>query len=424
MTGGEALFEKKHDPRRIDHPGLAFFLALALVLAACDGGDTEPRLDVGGGFPGEDTVTGIDVPPVQPPDVDIDDVDELLVSISSSGETIKAWFYTPHGCDADDPCPGLVLVPDLRTAGTARYPADLAKGLAVLTDTVVAVYNPPSFGGGAEASTGDQDYGGPRDQDALKDVLDRLADAAGVEQGRMGVLAFGDGLAPAAGAVARFGTTNLTYVDYIIDVEGVTNRCYVTQSPYTIDPGGGHVNTDGPGPTQSRCDFHWFPREVKFPAGTSSNGKGTDGTPNAYICNKNAFPLAAADITCEDDAWWQEREARTYLPKLQIHYLRIQFLHDHRQPSRYAAREALRWLVKDSNQASFQLNDFAKDQKLAGYAEGQLVSAGAYLALPGIGNGLGAATYDDNSDFDAVTAEELLLSVLPKYVERMQKRAK
>jgi len=420
------LFASKHEtvtegPRR---RALLASLILAFTLAACDDGGAEPLLDVGGGFPEADTDPGIDTPPVKPPEVDIDDVDELLVSVASSGETVKAWFYTPHGCDAEDPCPGLVLVPDLREAGTDRFPADLAKGLAALTDTVVAVYNPPGFGGGAEASTGDLDYGGPRDQDAVKDVLDRLSDHAGVEQDRMGVLSFGAGLAPAAGAVARFGPTNLTYVDYIIDVEGVTNRCYVTQAPYTIDPNGDHVNTDGPGPTQSRCDFQWFPREVKFPAGTSSNGKGTDGTPNAYICNKNAFPLADADTTCEDDAWWQEREARTYLPNLEVHYLRIQFLHDHRQPSRYAAREALRWLVKDSNQASFQLNDFAKDNKLAGYAEGQLVNSGAYLAPPGIGNGLGTTIYDDNGDFDAVTTEELLLSVLPRFVERMQKRAK
>jgi len=399
-------------------------LGLGLTVCACDGGDPEPVLDVGGGLPGVDTIQGVDTPPVKPPAVDIEDVNEQLVSVSSAGETIKAWFYTPHGCDSYHPCPGLVLVPDLHEAGTKRYPPDLVKGLAVLTDSVIAVYNPLSFGGGAEQSTGGEDFGGPRDQDALKDVLDRLADAKEVEQDRMGVLSFGGGLAPAAGAIARFGPTNLTYVDYIIDVEGVTNRCYLSQSPYTIDPGGDHVNTDGPGPTQSRCDFQWFPREVKFPAGTSSNGKGTDGTPNAYICNKNASPLAEAGTTCEDDAWWKEREARTYLPNLEIHYLRIQFVHDHRQPTRYAARETLRWLVRDSHQASFQLNDFTKDTKLAGYSEGQLVGAGAYLAPPGIGNGLGTAIYDDDGNFAAVTQEELLLSVLPAYVERMQKRAK
>ncbi|MFH1530899.1 MAG: hypothetical protein ABIK09_09230 [Pseudomonadota bacterium] len=406
------------------HVRVLFLAAVTLTIAACDGGGPEPVLDLGGGLPGVDTIQGVDTPPVTPPVVDIETVGDQLVSISGVGGTIKARFYTPHGCDADDPCPGLVLVPDLGEAGTERYPTDLVKGLAVLTETVIAVYNPPGFGDGAERSAGDEDFGGVRDQDALKDVLDRLADAAGVEEDHMGVLSFGGGLAAAAGAVARFGPTNLTYVDYIIDLEGVTNRCYLSQSPYTIDPGGNHVNTDGPGPTLSRCDFQWFPREVKFPAGTSSNGKGTDGTPNAYICNKFAFPLAEAGSTCADDPWWKEREARTYLPDLEVHYLRLQFLHDHWQPTRYAARETIRWLVQGSRQASFQLNDFAKDAMLAGYTEVQLEGAGAYLAPPGIGNGLGSAIYDDDGNFEAVTPEELLLLVLPKYVERMQKRVK
>jgi len=397
---------------------------LALVLAGCAGSGADALLVMAGDTPGTDTAPGIDIPPVEPSDVDVEGVVEQLVSIQSNGETIKARLFTPPGCDPFHPCPALALVPDQRQAGSARYPADLAKGLAALTDTVVAVYNPPGFGLGVEQSTGQRDYGGPRDQDALKDVLDRLTLEPQVEQDRMGVLALGDGLAPAAGAVARFGSTNLTYVDYVIDLEGVTNRCYVTQAPFSIDPGGDHVNSDGPGPTQSRCDFHWFPREVKFPAGTSSDGKGTDGTPNAYICNRFAFPLAEADTTCEDDAWWKEREARTFLPSLQVHYLRLQFLHDHRQPTRYGARETLRWLVKDGNQASFQLGDFAMDTKPTGYSEGQLAGAGAYLAPSGLGNGLGAAWYDDDGDFMLVTQEELMLSVLPEYVTRMQKRAK
>lgn len=363
------------------------------------------------------------MPTRPPPEVDIDDVSEQLLSIPSVEATIKAWVYTPPGCHAGDPCLGLVLVPDLRMAGTEQYPADLAKGLAVLTDTVVVVYNPPGFGEGAAQSGGEHDFGGPRDQDALKDVLGRIENVPEVEADRMGVLSYGSGLVAASGAVARFGTTNLTFVDYLIDVEGVTNRCYVTQAPYTLDPRGNHINTDGPGPTQSRCDFHWFPREQKFPAGTSSNGKGTDGTPNAYICNQGAFPLLEAGQTCENDTWWKEREARAFLPKLQIHYLRLQFLHDHRQPTRIAAREALRWLVSDSAQASFQLNDFTRDTKLAGYSEGQLENAGTYLAPPGVGNGLGTAVYDDDGDFSEITTGELLLSVLPKYVKRMQERA-
>ncbi len=405
---------------------LAFLLSLILAsVGACGEDGADPSLHQNDGRSGLDASPQSDTVPIKPPPkVDIDDVSEQLLSIPSVDATIKAWVYTPQGCDADDPCLGLVLVPNLRIAGTEQYPADLAKGLAVLTDTVVVTYNPPGFGEGAMQSSGERDFGGPRDQDALKDVLGRLEDVPGVDADCMGVLSYGSGLAAAAGAIARFGTTNLTFVDYLIDVEGVTNRCYVTQAPYTLDPGGNHINTDGPGPTQSRCDFNWFPREQKFPAGTSSNGKGIDGTPNAYICNVNAFPLLQAGRTCEDDTWWKEREARAYLPGLRVHYLRLQFLHDHRQPTRLAGREALRWLVTGGLQASFQLNDFTKDTKLAGYSEGQLEDVGTYLAPPGVGNGLGTAIYDDDNNFSEITTEEFLLSVLPKYVKRMQERSK
>jgi len=398
-------------------------VALALLALACQDEPGAPLLDVrGGSIPGTDLVAE-DTTPTSLPRVDTTGVETLALALATAGGTLKARVHVPPTCSSTSRCPAVALVPDLRVPGTTQYPEEAVKGLAVLTGSVVAVYNPPGMGSGAEQSGGNRDFGGTADQDALKDLLGRLADLPEVESGGMGVVSWGTGLASAAGALSRFGPVNLPFVTWLVDMEGVTNRCYVTQAPYTVSPDGKHINGDGPGPTLSRCDFQWAPREEKFPAGTSSNGKGTDGTPTSYICNPNAFPLLETGRSCGDDAWWNEREARTWLPSLRLHVLRLQFLHDHRQPTRLAARETLRWLVKNSQQKSFQLNDFKKDVSPTGYGEEQLTGAGAWLDLSGIGNGMGTDVYVTGGGFSPVTADELLLAVLPAYVTRMQERA-
>lgn len=341
--------------------------------------------------------------------------------VEASGRSILVQSWRPAKCWDGNPCPAVVLVPDKDHGGIEEFECcgkDLA---AKLGDTVIITYNPPGRGGSGEQTSGEEDYGGPGAQDTLKDVINMMRKHQHIKEEGFGIVSLGNGVADAAGAVARFQATFLDYVVFLIDIEGPTNRCFITQSPYYVDPEGWYINSDGPGVSYTRCDFDFYDRPTKFPAGTSSDGKGTDGTPNAYLCHQNAFVIADSGKTCDQDVWWNKREAKTYLKDLKIHYLRLQFLHDHEQPTRHCAREALRW-VTQADTASYQINNVTINNNLQGYSEEDLEEMGVYLSYSSIGNGWGTDVYDDNGDFDKISQKELMLVVLPQYIERMQKR--
>ena len=293
--------------------------------------------------------------------------------------------------------------------------------MADALDSVIITYNPPGRGDYGEHSEGEEDFGGHKGQDALKDVANHWEKKTLVDGNRVGILAMGYGLGTAAGAIARHRDSFLDFVTYLIDVEGPPNRCFVSQSPYYVDVDGWYVNGDGPGVSTTRCDFDINLRKDKFPTGTSSDGKGFDGTPNSYVCNTNGFILREAGKTCADDPWWHNREARTFLPDLKVHYLRIQFLHDHRQPTRYNGREAMFW-ISQGNPASYQLNGLTKNVSTKGYDEAKLLEIEAY-GVSSSGTGYGTDIYDTTGNFKKVSQNKLFTSVLPKYVKVMQNRA-
>jgi hypothetical protein len=286
----------------------------------------------------------------------------------------------------------------------------------------VVTYNPPGRGATGERSDGQEDFGGQAAQDALKDVANTVAKSTSVDSTNFGFVSLGNGLADAAGASARFSATALDFVTWLIDVEGPTNRCYITQSPFFVEEDEGwYINADGPGVSATRCDFDMYKRTEKFPAGTSSDGKGLDGTPNSYICHQNAFPIRQGGKPCDNDQWWAPREPKTYLKDLEIYYLRLQLLHDHEQPTRYAAREALRW-VTQAETLGYQINNVNENNNLKGYSEDELEKAGAYLSYKGVGNGFGTDVYDTDGNFDKLSKEQLLTVVLPSFVKKMQER--
>ena len=341
--------------------------------------------------------------------------------IASGSLSLYAESHVPSDCMKDNPCPAVILVPDQLTPGIDQFSCCAGK-LAEKMHSVVITYNPPGRGVGGQVSGGEEDFGGIVAQDALKDIANHYRKKGIIDIEDFGIISVGDGLADAAGAIARFHGTSLEFVDWLIDIEGPTNRCYITQSPFFVPPDKqNYINEDGPGVSTTRCDFDLNMRKVKFPAGTSADGEGTDGTPNSYICNKNAPVLLASGKECGDDNWWKEREAKTYLPDLPVHYLRLQFLHDHRQPTRYNAREALHW-VTQSDAPTYQINNVSVDNNLKGYSEADLESIGAYLK-PKAGNGFGTDVFDDNGDFSELSLPELYLAVLPAHIKKMRERA-
>ncbi len=395
----------------------AFLLGCCwLVIGCSDGGDANLTVD-GVIPPAEDTVSGEDQAVNPPPD-------------AAKANTLTEWVPGDHGqifskalvpvdCTKEAPCPALVLVPD-GLEGAGQFDC-CAKTMAEVLHTIIITYNPPGRGVSGEVSEGEEDYGGSVGQDALKDVANHWEKKSVINGSNFGILSIGYGVGTAAATLARFQSTALAFVGYFIDVEGPPNRCYVTMSPYHVDEEGWYINEDGPGVSTTRCDFDLNLRKVKFPAGTSSDGKGTNGTPNSYICNPNAFVLRQSGMSCDDDKWWQEREASTWLEKIEVHYLRIQFLHDHKQPTRYNAREALYW-VSQSEAPTYQLNTLNTNNSTKGYSDQQLVDAGVYN-VSSSGNGYGTDVFDDNGDFKKVSQSKLYGSVLPKFVKMMQKRA-
>jgi len=391
------------------------------LVFSCGGDDDGPGMTTSDGKGNGEETGG--QPDVRAPD----DVEETVVAnlvagwIPSGQRSIYTEYYMPGDCSKESPCPALVLVPDGLGPGVEQFECCM-KGLSEKLHTVVISYNPPGRGTAGEVSGGEEDFGGPVGQDTLKDIANTFRKKSSIDEGNFGVVSLGFGLATAAGAVARFQATSLDFIGYLIDIEGPTNRCFISQSPYMVNEAEGYyINEDGKGVTTTRCDFDLNFRKVKFPAGTSTDGKGTDGTPHSYICNPNAFVLRESGKTCDDDKWWQEREARTFMPKLVVHYLRIQFLHDHKQPTRYNAREAMHWITQ-AEAASYQINSVSKNQNLKGYSEDDIVGMGVYLD-PKAGNGFGTDVFDVAGDFKPLSMKDLFLSILPPYISRMQKRA-
>lgn len=401
-------------------------LALFLVLSACGGGDSAPTEDlVAEDLPPRELVGDEDTTQVEPESVW---TETEVVSWSDSGQTRKVamrYFRPEESCTEATPCPLVVLIPDHLEGGLdtlSQHGIPLARAL----QCVVVVFNAPGRGTGYDASSGEEDFNGTTGQDSLVRVIKEASMVKAVDPDRVGIVSIGFGTTMAAGALGRFHETGLAEVDFLIDVEGPTNRCFMSQSPFLVNEAEGwYINEDGDGwQSPGRCDFDLHPRKEKFPAGTSSDGKGTDGTPNSYICNDNAFPLVQAGVTCDDDDFFNTREPKILLNKMGVHYLRLQFLYDHEQPTRLASLEAIHFATTNSNLLSVQLNNLAVDQpNLSKYSEQQLLDAKAFLTIGGVGNGFGTDVYAE-SGFSAISSTELWQKVLPAYIKRMQQRSK
>ena len=57
-----------------------------------------------------------------------------------------------------------------------------------------------------------------------------------------------------------------------------------------------------------------------------------------------------------------------------------------------------------------------------GYSEDEVLSLGAYLDFGNAGNGFGTSQFDTTGDFKKMSKQALLVSVLPQYIKKMQKK--
>jgi len=397
------------------------FLSAALLIAffsGCGTSDTKEQVEevVPADSSGNEQLSAEDIAAEESEPVKVT-VENARLGAQSDGTYYQ--FYTPDVCTEASPCPAVVLVPDRLEAGIDTF-SPVASGLAAELVSLVVVFNSPGRGSGSERSSGEEDFNGTKAQDKFVELLIHVSKQTFVVKNNIGIVSIGFGLSLAAPALARFQEGSLEFIRYLIDVEGPINRCYITQSPFFVNQSEGwYINQDGPGFTPSRCDFDLHPRLQKFPAGTSSDGKGTDGTPNSYICNENTYLLKEASVTCEDDSFFTTREPKQYLEEIGVHYLRLQFRYDHEQPTRLGGIEAIHWASK-GDALSFQLNNLSLNQKLSAYSEEDLLAAGAFLSTKA-GNGFGTDVYAEGK-LKPITQAELFSAVLPDFIRRMQAR--
>jgi hypothetical protein len=179
-------------------------------------------------------------------------VETLWVVNPTSGCSLYVHIHRPAGAGPAAQVPGVVLVPDLSSAGTTFDSlADFiaTEGFAVLHFDA----------DGRGRSGGTEDYDGYKQQDGLAACLESLAVRTYVDSENMGIYSRGYGVVMATGMIARHATPN---VKFLMDWEGPSDRYQASSDS------GGHV----PVPVDS--DAFWLEREA---------GRFIKNVPGAYL---------------------------------------------------------------------------------------------------------------------------------------------
>ncbi len=380
----------------------ALFLAFVGPAIGCgedDGDSKDSTTDAAGSSGGTDTGTmdaGVAVA--------IDTAD-LNVTVQVLGESmnLKGQVLWPTDCQQAAPCPLIIVVGD-RDGGAYPTLTEPGKLLAQRTHSAVVVMNLPGTGPGSLRSGGSNDFGGPNHVAAVKEVMKLLSKREFVDATKTGFVTIGTGLIPVARALKLHGANTLKSVLFLVDVEGPTDRCAISQAPE--DKGKGIGPQDGPGVTDSSCNFDGdAPHSAVYPAAK-------DGNPASIVCSKAAWPITKTGEDCKS-SWWSGREPFKELKAISVRYQRLQFLHDHRLPSYFASRHAYR-AVAASQSRWFTLNNFPPCKSLPddSFCEGNPCwLSGNY------GNGMAPAPFA-GSDLQAVSPTALFNDVLPGYVLR------
>jgi len=189
------------------------------------------------------------------------------VTNPTSGARDAVFVQAPEG---EGPFPTIVVVPGaLMAARGALMPQDrrdwLTAGFALITFDA----------DGRGESGGKEDTNGKIDQDGLAAILQAAGTLPKVDGDRIGVLSMSYGVTIAVGALSRYTTP----ARFLIDWEGPANRMH--------SAGCENGMTDHP----SKAGVSWG--------------------------------------SCNDDSWWQYREASSWVGGLKIPYQRVQCTPDH-----------------------------------------------------------------------------------------------
>ncbi len=390
-------------------------IALLMVgwLAACGGGD-DPADTGSGGTTTKDTATGgeNDATAVDSgPKIAVQSTDlNVTIQVQTQSIDLSGTVFYPADCQAATPCPLVIVVGDRDSNAYPKLEGPAEK-LAARTRTVVVVFNLPGMGKGALKSGGANDYGGINHVTAVKEIMKLLSKRAYVDGKRTGFLSLGTGLIPTARALKLHGANALKGVHFLVDVEGPTDRCAISQAPE--DKGLGIGPNDGPGATDSACHFNAdSPHSAVYPAAK-------DGNRASIVCSESAWPITETNKNCKS-SWWNEgREPYNELKAIHVRYQRIQFKHDHRLPSHFASRHAMQ-AIASSSARWFTLNNLPPCKALPD--EDTCINAGCYLQGPW-GNGFAPAPYA-GKDRSLISMDALFNDVLPGYLLRIMDEKK
>jgi len=409
---------------------VAASLVAAVTLAACGEAtpppapaatDTAAAQDSGAG---SDVATPADVDTGVDPGSKIESLPLQTVIKIGLGEQQKQGQLSgvvlhPIACTADKPCPLVVVIGDYDSDAYPNYEGPARKMAAVLPANVV-IFNLPGSGPGSKKSEGEDDAGGPWHEMAAKEVMHLISSRSYVDKTRCGYLTIGTGLVPVASALKKFGGASLKHVQFLIDVEGPTDRCAMSQAP--LDAAKGIGPGDGPGATDSACYFTKTPHSAMYPAASGSR-------PASIVCATGAWPntkpKSTADCAaknapcgCDVNSWWSPREPRHALANLTARYQRLQFRHDHRLPSYWPTRHAIA-AVAGSKSKFFALNNLEPCQSLPSDEDCATLPVGAGCWLESAaGNGLAPAPYAAG-ELQPISNDALFATILPGYVKRM-----
>lgn len=385
----------------------AAILIASLTLLAC-GSEPAPKASDGGAG-GQSGAACAQVKVGQPAEATSAEDLTVLVKVLGGSFNVRGSVVKPASCTAQAPCPLVVVVGDRDTTPWPTF-ADPAALLAGNAKVVVAIFNLPGTGPGGLASQGEQDFGGPQQLTAVKDVMRVVSKRAYVNPDKTGFVALGYGLVPVTSAFKLFASSALKDVLFLIDVEGIVDRCAASQAPEQVNKSIGPDH--GPGVSATACHIGSDTTLAQvYPSGDETR-------PSSILCAPGAWPITKTGKDCTDD-WWSSREPATALQKLPVRYQRLQFAVDHRQPTTYSSRIALAAVAQSKACPYFGLNDMPPCQSPLSAETCASLPTGQQCWLAGAwGNGMAPAPYGGDA-WCEITPDELFGLILPKYVQRM-----
>ncbi len=216
---------------------------------------------------------------------------DYFVTNPTSGAQLDVSIYAPTDATSTNKYPGLIMVP----GGTGskedftKKPYDprvsyTAPEKFAASGFVVLIFSADGRG----SSTGIEDYNGYVQQDGLYELYRFLKEQDDVESDNIGFASFSYGVAMISGMLGRYQPD----AKYFIEWEGPVNRYWVSMS------------CSGSGAVQS-------------------------------------------GITCDDESYWQEREAMRFVPYFPVDYfLIVQREDDHAQPTFAHSVEMNNWAIQ------------------------------------------------------------------------------